>query len=61
VSTPTREAASDIPWALIISMRNRLVHAYFDVDHEVIWKTATEELPRLLPSLRELVANKDNP
>jgi uncharacterized protein with HEPN domain len=58
VSAPTREAASDVPWPLIVSMRNRLVHAYFDVDHEVIWKTATEELRRLLPRLRALVANE---
>ena len=55
VSAETREAAADIPWALIVSMRNRLIHAYFDVDHEVVWKTATEELPQLLPRLRALV------
>jgi uncharacterized protein with HEPN domain len=60
VTAPTREAVSDIPWPAIVSMRNRLIHAYFDVDHEVIWKTATEELPRLLPKLRALVANEDN-
>jgi len=60
VSAPTREAASDIPWSLIVSMRNRLVHAYFDVDYEVVWKTATEELPQLLPRLRALVANEDD-
>jgi uncharacterized protein with HEPN domain len=60
VSAPTRETASDIPWSLIVSMRNRLVHAYFDVDHEVVWKTATEELPQLLPRLRSLVASEDN-
>jgi uncharacterized protein with HEPN domain len=60
VSALTRETASDIPWSLIVSMRNRLVHAYFDVDHEVVWKTATEELPQLLPRLRSLVASEDN-
>jgi uncharacterized protein with HEPN domain len=52
VSAPTREAASDIPWSL-------MVHAYFGVDHEVVWKTATEELPQLLPRLRTLVANEN--
>jgi uncharacterized protein with HEPN domain len=41
-------------------MRNRLVHAYFDVDHEIVWKTATEELPLLLPRLRALVASEDD-
>ena len=59
VSAPTREAAPAIPWSLIVSMRNRLVHAYFDVDHEVVWKTATEELPQLLSRLRRLVPNEN--
>lgn len=57
VSAPTREAAADIPWGLIVSMRNRLIHAYFDIDHEIVWKAATEELPQLLPRLRALVGN----
>lgn len=58
VSSATREAAADIPWGLIVSMRNRLIHAYFDIDREVVWKTATEELPLLLPRLRELLAEE---
>jgi uncharacterized protein with HEPN domain len=41
-------------------MRNRLIHAYFDVDHEVVWKTATEELPELLPRLRSLLEKAGN-
>jgi uncharacterized protein with HEPN domain len=43
-----------LPWNLIISMRNRVVHAYFDIDHEIVWKTATQELPQVLPALRAL-------
>ena len=58
VSAPTREAVADIPWGLIVSMRNRLLHAYFDIDREVVWKTMTEELPRLLPRLRALVEKR---
>jgi uncharacterized protein with HEPN domain len=54
VTEPTRKAAADIPWSLVVSMRNRLIHAYFDVDNDLIWKTATEELPALLPKLRAL-------
>jgi uncharacterized protein with HEPN domain len=34
----------------IIGMRNRVVHAYFEINLNVIWKTATEEIPKLLPS-----------
>jgi uncharacterized protein with HEPN domain len=55
VTQPTREMAGDIPWPLIVAMRNRLIHGYFDIDHEVVWKTTTEELPQLLTKLRRLL------
>ena len=60
VSAPTREAAAEIPWGLIVSMRNRLIHAYLDIDREVVWKTAAEELPQLLPRLRALVEKAED-
>ncbi|HEY2541177.1 MAG TPA: HepT-like ribonuclease domain-containing protein [Stellaceae bacterium] len=59
VSAPTREAAADVPWGLIVSMRNRLIHAYFEINYEVVWQTVTEELPQLLPRLRALVENAE--
>jgi uncharacterized protein with HEPN domain len=58
VSEATRRTAADIPWDLVVSMRNRLIHAYFDVDNDVVWKTASEELPELLPKLRALVGER---
>ena len=54
VGTETRDALPAIPWRDIIDMRNRLVHAYFDIDHEILWKTASEEVPQLLAELREI-------
>lgn len=59
VSEPTRAAAIEVPWSLIVSMRNRLIYAYFDVDNDVVWNTATDELPPLLPTLRALVREAD--
>jgi uncharacterized protein with HEPN domain len=32
-------------------MRNRLVHAYFDIDLDIVWTTVTEDLPALVPVL----------
>lgn len=52
VSEATRSRWPAIPWPAIVSMRNRLIHAYFDVDREILWKTATEELPMLLAQLQ---------
>ncbi|EXI79562.1 MAG: hypothetical protein AW10_02295 [Candidatus Accumulibacter appositus] len=56
ISEETRSAHGAIPWKAIIGMRNRLVHAYFDIDASVVWATVTEELPALLGQLQALVA-----
>lgn len=58
VSSEFRAYAPEIPWALIVSMRNRLIHAYFEIDREILWKTATVELKALLPKLQSLVEQK---
>ncbi|MBI5528945.1 MAG: DUF86 domain-containing protein [Deltaproteobacteria bacterium] len=53
VSQKTRNANPQIPWAEIIAMRNRLVHAYYDIDVEQVWKAATEDLPALIAELEK--------
>lgn len=52
ITADTRQSLAQIPWEPIVGMRNRLVHAYFDINFNIIWKTATEEIPKLLPLLR---------
>jgi uncharacterized protein with HEPN domain len=36
-------------------MRNRLIHAYFDVEPTVIWRTVTEDLPPLIAALEAVL------
>jgi uncharacterized protein with HEPN domain len=36
-------------------MRNRLVHAYFDVDTDLVWKTTQAEPPALKARLQNLI------
>ncbi len=55
VSTRTKEKISNIPWKQLVGMRNRLIHAYFDVDRDIVWKTIREYLPTLLITLQEIV------
>lgn len=57
ISPETRAAAPDVPWRAITSMRNRLIHGYSEIDSEIVWSTATAELPALLPLLRALISS----
>ena len=40
-------------------MRNLLVHAYFSVDWDVIWTTATDSIPRLATQIAEILESRD--
>ena len=39
VSAATRGSLPSIPWADVIGMRHRLIHAYFDINLDVLWQT----------------------
>ena len=54
VSAEMRDVHPEIPWRNIIGMRNRIVHGYADLDLEVVWQTASNELPQLLAALRRI-------
>ncbi len=59
VSPETRLRFSSIPFAKIVSMRNRLIHAYFEVDLDVVWATVRGDLPALLPALDAALSEID--
>ncbi|MFQ5974756.1 MAG: DUF86 domain-containing protein [Candidatus Hydrothermarchaeales archaeon] len=50
---------SNVPWKSIISMRNRLIHAYFDIDLDILWSTVTEDLPPLIEELEKIVETSE--
>jgi uncharacterized protein with HEPN domain len=54
VSEEGRAAVPDVPWREIVAMRNRLIHAYFDVDLDIVWQTIKEVMPPLISSGAEL-------
>lgn len=54
VSESTRAATPEVPWTQMTAMRNRLIHAYFDVDRNVVWQTAVEEIPALVTVLEPI-------
>jgi uncharacterized protein with HEPN domain len=60
VSEAFQQTSSEIPWARIVGMRNRLIHAYFDIDRETVWKTITEDLPPLIAELEKILPSEKN-
>lgn len=52
VSDSGRAELPAIPWRQIVGMRNRLIHAYFDVDRDILWDTVRLFLPELLGHLQ---------
>jgi len=45
---------SDVEWQDIKDFRNLLIHEYFGVDLEIVWKIIREELPVLMDAVREI-------
>ena len=58
-SVPTREALPAIAWGSIVGMRNRLVHAYFDIDSDVLWESVNEGLPPLAAQIRAALQSNE--
>ena len=58
VTDECRKDLSQIPWANIIGMRNRLIHAYFAINRDILWKTVTDDLPPLITELEKILETK---
>jgi len=55
VSDEFRKKANNIPWRILIGMRNRLIHAYFNINLDVVWSTSTEDIALLVTELEKLI------
>ena len=45
----------EIPWKLVIGMRDRLIHGYHGVILSIVWKTIREDVPPLKPLLERML------
>lgn len=44
----------DVPWSEIIGMRNKVVHEYFGIDEQILWKTIKEDIPLLKKKIKKI-------
>jgi uncharacterized protein with HEPN domain len=50
----------DVPWRRIARFRDRLAHAYFEIDLEIAWGAARERLPEMLVAIQSIDAAQVN-
>lgn len=55
LSEDFRRRHQDALWPNIIAMRNILVHEYFGIDHEIVWRTASSEVPSLVSKIKSIM------
>lgn len=55
VSAECRARYPEIPWSVIIGMRNRLTHAYFSIDLDIVWDTVTNNLAPFVEQLERVI------
>ncbi|MBW4534024.1 MAG: DUF86 domain-containing protein [Pleurocapsa minor HA4230-MV1] len=60
ISKDCQDLYPQVPWRAIVGMRNRLIHAYFGIDYDVVWQTVTESLPALLVEVEGIIKNETN-
>ncbi|MBI4587368.1 MAG: DUF86 domain-containing protein [Candidatus Rokubacteria bacterium] len=58
LSPQIRRRHPEIPWRSITALRNVLIHEYFGVDLQIVWRVVTRRLPTLKRSVDRLLASK---
>jgi len=59
VSPEGQAALSEVPWPDVTGMRHRLIHAYFDINLDILWATVQVSLPGLIRSLEAVGLESD--
>jgi len=44
-----------VPWQEMAGIRDKLIHGYFGVNLEVVWKTIKEDIPNLKPKITQII------
>ncbi|MDO9540081.1 MAG: DUF86 domain-containing protein [Methanocalculus sp.] len=55
LSQKLKDEHTDIPWKLIAGSRDKMIHAYFDIDWRIVWNILTHEIPDLDEKMKNIL------
>ncbi|HLD82682.1 MAG TPA: DUF86 domain-containing protein [Candidatus Omnitrophota bacterium] len=55
LSTHLKKGYANIPWKELAGLRDRLVHQYFGVNLDIVWRIVNQELPELTKQIEEIL------
>ena len=58
LSKDIKEKYPEVAWIEIIGMRNKVIHEYFGIDLESVWKTISVDIPELLEKIEKIIKNE---
>ena len=61
ISQAKRHDHPHIQWDTIIGMRQRLVHGYYNINYDVLWKTILCDLPILIEQIEDIIGPTTTP
>ena len=44
----------EVPWSGLAGVRDKMIHYYFGLNYDVVWTIASQEIPALLPAIRNI-------
>lgn len=50
-----RQSYPSVPWKEMAGMRDKLIHFYFGIDYQLVWRTIKERLPQVRQQIQKIL------